>query len=214
VVQTAEAFSNQYDAGRVAATEPLAGEAVVRGDAVILMVSQGPPPPDAYKIPDVSGFTEVRALDELESLCQPEPCLRVRINRERSDDIAYGLAISSAPGAGAEVERGYEVTLVISDGPIHAIMPRVLDFKTADAQTMLETACRPEPCFIVSWSYEMVDRNDPKTGTVKSTSPVAGTPWDRAKPVEVEYYRAMFAVFPGPVPTGIFILPRTPTPTP
>jgi beta-lactam-binding protein with PASTA domain len=214
VVQTAEAFSDQYGAGTVAATEPLAGELVARGDEVILTVSQGPPPPEAFEMPDVSGFTEVRALDELESACQPAPCLRVRINRERNDDTAHGLVISSAPVAGESVQRGHEVTLIVSDGPIHAIMPRVLDIKTEDARTLLETACRPEPCFIISWSYEMVDRNDPKAGMVKSTSPVAGTRWDRAKPVEVEYYRALFAVFPGPVPTGIFILPRAPTPTP
>lgn len=107
--------SDDYEAGEVIRTDPAAGEEVPSGEAVSLVVSEGP---TRLTLPSVRGLTLTDAANQLHTFCGNPPCVIVEEGpREFSDEVEKGRVISQDPEGETEVERGSRVTLIVSRGP-------------------------------------------------------------------------------------------------
>jgi eukaryotic-like serine/threonine-protein kinase len=84
------------------------------GSEVELIISQGPEP---RPVPSVQGMSAENAVARL-----VETGFTVNTNR-RFSDVPAGQAIGTSPGSGARVERGGNVTLIVSDGPELSTIP-------------------------------------------------------------------------------------------
>jgi eukaryotic-like serine/threonine-protein kinase len=96
-----------------------------------------------------------------------------------SNGVQAGQVISSDPAAGAHISHGGTVTIIPSLGPVEVTVPPVTGQLLAQADQSLKTAgLKPgKPSYQVSTSIP--------AGVVLSTSPVAGQPWPKDKPVEL-----------------------------
>jgi beta-lactam-binding protein with PASTA domain/tRNA A-37 threonylcarbamoyl transferase component Bud32 len=120
----------QYDevapAGRVLDWTPRAGTR--KGDAVDLVVSQGPAP---RAIPDVSGKTYDQARQALADVGLQ--AARVDVLH---DDVPQDRAVGTRPPWGTTVDRGSTVTIVISKGQPE--VPRLNGMNASQARAALE----------------------------------------------------------------------------
>jgi len=87
-----------------------AGSRVEPGTPIELVVSVGPAP---RSIPNVVGMTVGAARSELEAL----GLTLTEVGQEFSDDVPLGSVISQGLAPGTEVERGSDLTVVVSKGP-------------------------------------------------------------------------------------------------
>ncbi|MDR4482585.1 MAG: PASTA domain-containing protein [Nitrospirales bacterium] len=121
------ANSTTAPAGTVISQSPSAGTNVAPATAVTLVVSLG------VEVPNVVGLTQTAAQTEITSAS-----LTVgRVTRANSSSVAEGKVISQNPAAGAKVEAGSAVALVVSLG---AKVPNVVGSSKGSAQTALTTA--------------------------------------------------------------------------
>ena len=158
--------SEDIPAGDVVRTDPAAGAIAEEASTVTLILSAGPEP---VSVPDLAGLSvpeAQEALAELELALGDE-------QREPSEDVDVDLVIRTAPPAGAEVEPGSEVALVVSDGPEDIEVPDVTGLVREEAQRLLGDACEPRPCFDVSVETEPSSEVD--RGRVISQDPAGGS---------------------------------------
>lgn len=87
------------------------GTTVDRGTVVQLVVSDGK---EKVSIPDVRNMEEGEAKQALEEA----GFLVARTNYENSDNVEAGYAIGTDPEIGNEIERGSDITLIVSKGRI------------------------------------------------------------------------------------------------
>lgn len=129
-----EAVQREHSAntteGTIVRQIPDPGAKVSRSTGVVLIVSRGP---ELVKIPSMIGKTASEAKQLLS-----RAGLRVKITEEYNNFKASGIVLSHSPQAGALVESGATVTLVLSMGPETLIMPNVLNKSEAEATTLLE----------------------------------------------------------------------------
>ena len=114
--------------GTVLEQDPTAGSRADEGSTVTITVSTGP---GTVVVPDVSGQPEKQALRALR-----EGGLRPKERQRPSNTFRAGLAIGTIPAAGAELERGKRITLLLSTGPKLVEVPLVIGKQqdAADAQ--------------------------------------------------------------------------------
>jgi serine/threonine-protein kinase len=129
-VSSREDYDENVPAGAVAVQEPPAGEEVVPGSAVELVVSRGPRP---VEVPDVAG----RTVDEATRMLT-ERRFTVERRDVHDDDVAAGRVIRTDPRAGSEAARDSAVTLVVSLGPDLVAVPDVVGEDVDDAIEELE----------------------------------------------------------------------------
>lgn len=124
--QTREHHESEPE-GRVLRASPEAGEPVPPGTAVDVVVSDGPAPVD---VPDVTGRGQQEATD---ALVGAGLTVTVSPDRVHHDEVPEGAVVSQSPTSGS-VERGTQVTLVISRGPEVVSVPDVVgrQFSTAE----------------------------------------------------------------------------------
>ncbi|SOD74358.1 serine/threonine-protein kinase [Jatrophihabitans sp. GAS493] len=103
--------------GQVIGTNPPAGTAVKRNDAVTVIVSSGPP---IVAIPDVSGKSQGDASAALKTAG-----FKVATVSAYSDTVAGGVVISQSPAAGQQAVKFSSVTLTVSQGPEYVDVPSV-----------------------------------------------------------------------------------------
>ncbi|MFW5961918.1 MAG: Stk1 family PASTA domain-containing Ser/Thr kinase, partial [bacterium] len=125
-------FSEEFEADHIVSQQPAAGERVKQSRPLNITVSKGP---QLIEIPDFSGESLRKALLELDNLSL------------NSGDIQYifrlseepGTVINQIPAAGAEVEKGSEVTLFVSRGErdISVKMPDLTGLTQAEAFDLL-----------------------------------------------------------------------------
>ncbi len=121
------ATSTTVPAGTVISQTPAAGTNVAPASAVALVVSSG------VVVPNVVGLTQAGAQTEITSAS-----LTVgRVTTANSSSVAVGKVISQNPAAGAKVEAGSAVALVVSLG---AKVPDVVGSSKGSAQTALTAA--------------------------------------------------------------------------
>jgi serine/threonine-protein kinase len=106
--------SDEVDEGRVISTDPEAGEQVEENTEVDLVISGGS---NTATVPNVVDLVLSDAEQRLIEACEPQPCFEVTSTESFSDDVAEGRVIQQTPRAGQEVEKGFDVALVISRGP-------------------------------------------------------------------------------------------------
>ena len=127
-----ERVRNEAPSDQVIAQDPAPGTRLEVGDEVTLTVSNGP---GLTAIPDVEGKGRREARSEL-----VRAGFKVRERREASDDVEQGLVIESVPAAGAQVEVGSTVTIVVSTGPDQVAVPDVVGSALGEARSELEAA--------------------------------------------------------------------------
>ncbi|GAB3270767.1 Stk1 family PASTA domain-containing Ser/Thr kinase [Arthrobacter pigmenti] len=123
-----------------------------------------PPPPPLVQVPAVENMTETEALTALyEQELTPRP------ERVENDKIAEGLAIGTSPEAGAKVEEGSTVELLISTGPSTVKVP-------SDLQGQNEEAVRDQlqEMGLVGGSTESVNSPAVPKGELIATEPALG----------------------------------------
>ena len=123
--------SEDVPEGEVIEQDPTAGEEVERGTTVVLTVSSGP---ETVVVPEVIGMTEEEAIEVIQ-----DAGLRVSISREPSNDYEEGIVAAQDPDAGAEVEEGETVAILVSQGPEEEPMPDVRGEDGDSAEAMLES---------------------------------------------------------------------------
>ncbi len=121
------ATSTTVPAGTVISQSPAAGANVAPGTAVTLVVSLG------VVVPNVVGLTQAAAQTAITSAS-----LKVgTVTTANSATVAVGKVMSQNPAAGAKVEAGSAVALVVSLG---VKVPNVVGSPKGSAQTALTTA--------------------------------------------------------------------------
>lgn len=118
------------------------GSMVEPSTPVELVVSLGPAP---RSIPDVVGKPVGASRAELEAL----GLTLTETGQEFSDDIVLGSIISQSLEPGAEVERGADLTVIVSKGPDIVPFPDLSDAVTYEeaAEILLEAGFQPRLTF-------------------------------------------------------------------
>ena len=112
----------------VVALQPnlVAGQEVIKGTAVDIVVSQGPAP---RVVPDLRGMTidaATVALNDLQLIVN-------RADDEFSLDVPVGGVSTQSPAAGESLPKGSSVTVAISKGPDLVSMPNLATLTNLDA---------------------------------------------------------------------------------
>jgi serine/threonine-protein kinase len=128
-----EEWSEEFPAGSVMSTDPVAGEAI-RGTDVQLVVSKGP---ERFR---VDTALVGRPWAEVEpSLQQALPEIAFTTTEQYSDDLAAGAVIGFDPPAGTELKRDQVVTVAVSLGHEPVAVPDVTGQSPEQAQANLES---------------------------------------------------------------------------
>lgn len=158
-----EAPSTQIARGRATGTSPPADARVRPGSRVTLIVSGGPPADERVAVPRVAGSAERVALRRLRAagldpLPRPTP----------SQSVAAGIAIGTEPTAGARVERGARVRLLVSSGSQveRVSVPALTGTSIAVARARLDALG-------LRWQIATEGSSEPE-GTVVRSDPAAG----------------------------------------
>jgi serine/threonine-protein kinase len=157
--------------GRVIKTSPAAGQTVDRGSDVTLYVSSGPP---QVPVPDVVGLTKQEAQQTLGN-----QGLQFTSTEEGSDSADPGTVLRQDPAAGAEVDPGSVVALVVARAIPIVVVPDLLGRSGTEAADTL-AAAELEP----RTSIRRV--TDPaEDGIVLDQRPIAGTQVKQGAPVRI-----------------------------
>jgi len=157
------AHSETVPAGRVLATDPGAGERVLDGGTVTLVISLGK---ERYDVPKLRGLTEQQAVADLEDT----NLVADDVREVWSDTVPEGAVLRSDPKAGTTLKPGALVDLVVSKGP-RPIQVRSFVGESADAaeawfaKRSIEVD-RSEAEYSDSVDEGDVISQDPETGTL------------------------------------------------
>ncbi|MDO4400559.1 MAG: Stk1 family PASTA domain-containing Ser/Thr kinase [Coriobacteriia bacterium] len=133
VGKTSEVYSDTVEAGLVVSTDPAAGKTAEKGSRIGITLSKGK---EQVSVPDVAGSTEDSAKEALSSAG-----LKAKAgSSEYSDDVKKGRVIRTEPAAGEKVDKGSEVTYVLSKGANTKEVPWVTGQTQDTAYTNLENA--------------------------------------------------------------------------
>ncbi len=132
--------------------------------AFLLVRLLQPDPIVTVEVPDVTG----RQLARAERILEREN-LQTRVERMADSDVARGVVISTNPPAGAEVDEGTFVLLLVSAGPPQVTVPRLRGLPETDAVRAIQQAD-------LSVGVRTEQRSDDaEAGIVLSSDPAAGT---------------------------------------
>jgi eukaryotic-like serine/threonine-protein kinase len=123
------------------------------------------------RVPDVTGFTQVAAINTLKQAgLNPKPTTKV-------SDRAPGTVLSQDPPAGKLVDKGSDVTIVIAKAPRQVQVPSVIGQTVDQARALLE----PD----LTLGHVTQQPSDQTEGTILDQNPLAGTTVDKGTPVDV-----------------------------
>ena len=154
----------------VLSQDPAAGEAVSVGSVVNLTLSSGPP---NATVPEVRDQPAAEAQAALE-----DEGLLVDVVERTNAKVSAGNAVKTEPAAGAAVEVGSTVTLIVSKGPKQVEVPDVAGLDEAAARAALKDA-QLKP------GESTVAEDDATAGTVVSQDPAAGAVVDQGSVVSL-----------------------------
>ncbi|RSX57407.1 Stk1 family PASTA domain-containing Ser/Thr kinase [Bifidobacterium samirii] len=121
--------SAKIEKDKVVGTDPAAGTSEPKGTQITLIVSTG-----RATVPDLAGQAKDAAIQTLKSMGFES----TSISEDYSATVAEGAVIGTTPEAGASVERGTTISIVISRGPQPVTVPYLIGQKYADAKSQLE----------------------------------------------------------------------------
>ncbi|MDQ4006092.1 MAG: Stk1 family PASTA domain-containing Ser/Thr kinase [Actinomycetota bacterium] len=154
-----ERHDPEVEAGHVISQDLAAGSEAEEGDAISVVMSQGP---EFVEIPRVVNLTQEAAQRELRAAR-----LDWRLTREYHQTVPEGRIIRQNPEAGRELEVGERVTLTISRGPEPVDLPSVVGQTEQQARDILQNA-NLEVAVTRKFAIE-------PAGQVIGQNPVAGT---------------------------------------
>jgi eukaryotic-like serine/threonine-protein kinase len=153
--------------GRVIGQDPSGDTKADKGSTVTLTVSAGP---EQVAVPQVVGLTLKSAQGRLQNAG-----LESSQREENSTTVEKGRVISASPGEGEKVDKGSQVTLVVSSGPEQVAVPDVSGKSFDEAQSTLQAA---------GFKVTRTDKeSDKDPGTVLSQNPKSGTQADSGSTV-------------------------------
>ncbi len=173
---------SEEEAGTVIGQNPPADAEVEEGALITLTVSSGPGEETIPQLRDVGRRAAARRLDELGFAVAEE--------RRADGEIRRDRVIETSPAAGERLERGEEVTLIVSAGPEQVEVPDVVGQGEDEAEAALEDAgfeVRTRDRETSETDAGQVTAQDPEGGTRRSegatvTITVAREPQEEAVP--------------------------------
>ena len=172
-VETVE-NSDTAPVGQVIRTEPGAGGGIDPTGQVVVVISAGPedgPDEGLLAVPDVVGLPSSEALVVL-----AQSGLRWVEVTEVSDTVPAGGVIRTEPAAGAGLEAGGEVRVVISEGAGFLVIPDVRGLSSSEAQVILSDAG-------LGWVEATEVSDTVPAGGVIRTEPAVGESIEAGSPV-------------------------------
>ena len=146
--------------GTVTGQDPAGGSRVPKGSTVNLTVSSGP---GTARIPDLTNQRRSDARKALTDLG-----FKIVEEQEPSDTIKENHVIGTRPDVGQELDKGADVTLIVSSGKERVAVPKVTDLTEDEARTTLESVG-----FNVS-KAEQETADEDKVGKVLAQKPASG----------------------------------------
>jgi serine/threonine-protein kinase len=188
VERTTRQSDGAVPAGEAIRTSPAAGASVAKGSGVTLVLSSGP---QQVAVPDVVGLAQADARTAL-----TDEGLKVATTQKPSTTVPPGNVVSESPAAGAKVDPGATVTLVIAQAPPQVAVPD-LTGKTA-AQAIDELSKQ---------GFQPRESTRPVTdqgqdGRVLSQTPAPGAKVAKGAPVRIFVGELQATTTPGPSTTG------------
>jgi beta-lactam-binding protein with PASTA domain len=157
--------------GRVVSQDPLGGTEAEEGSTVTIDVSAGP---DPIPVPDLAGKSLEFARSKL-----TKAGFEVDVERRQSRAVKRGRVIETDPPAGAALDPGGTVTLIVSAGTETVTVPSVVGMNRIDAAAAIEDAG-----LVANLESENADEPE---GQVIRQLPAAGTALPEGEQVTVVY---------------------------
>ena len=132
VVSTELQENPDIEPNEVFGQEPEAGSEIEEGSVVTIFISKSA---EVERVPRLEGLTLEEAEDRLEALG-----LRNDVDREPSDVFPEGQVIRSEPPENAEVNKGSQVVLFVSQGPDQVEIPILAGQQVDAATTIMQDA--------------------------------------------------------------------------
>lgn len=124
-----------YDAnvvsGRILASQPTSGTIMQPNQTVDVSISKGPAP---IPVPNLTGRPLADAQSALKSAG-----FSTSTATQFSDSVKSGIVIGTEPGAGAALQRGSSVKVIVSKGPAPVRIPDVFKLSRAKAESILKS---------------------------------------------------------------------------
>jgi eukaryotic-like serine/threonine-protein kinase len=188
VERTTRQSDDAVPVGQVIRTSPAAGTSIAKGSGVTLVVSSGP---QQVAVPDVVGLPQGDARTAL-----TDQGLKVATTQRASASAQAGDVLSQSPAAGAKVDPGATVTLVIAQAPPQVAVPDLTGKTSAQAVDALSKAgFQPRESTRPVTDQSQNDR-------VLSQSPAPGAKIAQGAPVRIFVGEYQAATTPGPSTTG------------
>ncbi len=176
-------YSDEYEEGFVAETNPAAGKEVKKGYTVKLLISKGSKDADdeeeeekdKVKLPNLVGKT----LSQAKKLLEENNLEDGEITYDENSTLPANTVCSQDPEAGEEVEEGTVVNLVVSKADDRVEVPDLLNRSEEKVKSLLKSS---------GLTYEKSSEeysNDVSEGLVISQSPKAGTKVEEGTSVRV-----------------------------
>ena len=130
-------YSSKYDEGEICEQSVRKGQKVTKGTTIKLTVSKGT---QTAEMPDLRGYTTQQVADAMSDLIS-QLSISLSYSYEESEDVEEGKVISTDPAAGATLNAGDSVNIVVSSGvgTVMTTVPDVMDLEEADAVSLLES---------------------------------------------------------------------------
>lgn len=123
-------YSETVPAGIIISTDPAAGERILRGSSMLLVVSMGP---ERYPMPTVVG----EQLDAAEALLTTGNLALGEVTEQWSEEAPNGQVLSASQDAGTQLKPDTPVNLVVSAGREPIRIPDHVGGQAAAAQEEL-----------------------------------------------------------------------------
>ncbi len=156
--------------GDVIGQDPPAGASAKKGSTVRLTISAGP---GTARVPAVEGRTRRQARDALRARG-----FDIAERVESSDSVKRGVAIGTRPSEGTELDKGSEVTLILSRGKEQVTVPDVVGSAADEARSDLEAV----GLRVARKEQESADK---EPGTVLAQDPAAQSKVDKGSRVTI-----------------------------
>ncbi|MBS1848338.1 MAG: PASTA domain-containing protein, partial [Actinobacteria bacterium] len=183
IVDTRHIRRDGTHAGELVGVSPPAGTRLAEGKTVTLEVSDGQ---TLVTVPNaLIGLGEDTARSRLDGLG-----LAIgSVSKRYSETVPAGRVLSTEPAAGAEVEKGGPVGLVVSDGPEPRVVPSVSGMSPERAEAALRS---------IGLVPVVVERFDTKvdTGGLIGVEPAPGASVPRGASVQVVVSKGLLVAVP------------------
>ena len=163
-----EAYDDKVNLGSVISTSPKPGASVKPDTVIDIVVSKGPQP---VPVPGVEGLKVGSAKSALD-----KAGLKADVTEKYSESVPDGVVISAKPRAGAIVNSGSRVSLVVSKGPPPVVVPNLIDMNRDKAVSTLQS---------VGLQAKVVEGAATPLDRVYSQDPPAGTKVPRGSTVTI-----------------------------